>query len=65
MTKRLSKYIATFDYFDKVLIVLSATGGRVSIASFATIIGVLAVIPSASFSFAFSIATEIIPKLLK
>ena len=28
MSKRLSKYIASFDYFDKSLIVLSATSGR-------------------------------------
>ena len=26
MSKRLSKYIASFDYFDKSLIILSATG---------------------------------------
>ena len=34
MSKRLSKYIASFDYFDKYLLVLSATSGSVSIASF-------------------------------
>ena len=33
-SKRLSKYIASFDYFDKPLIVLSATSGGVSIALF-------------------------------
>ena len=31
MSKRLSKYIASFDYFDKSLIVLSAKGGSISI----------------------------------
>ena len=36
MSKRLSKYIASF---DKSLTVLSATSGSVSIASFATVIG--------------------------
>ena len=30
MSKRLSKYIASCDYFDKSLIVLSATGGSIS-----------------------------------
>ena len=40
MSKRLSKYIASFDYFDKSLIVLSVTTGSISIASFATVIGV-------------------------
>ena len=38
MSKKLSKYISFFDYFDKSLIVLSVTIGGVSIASFATII---------------------------
>ena len=33
MSKRASKYIASFDYCDKSLIVLSATSGSISIAS--------------------------------
>ena len=33
MSKRLSKYIASFDYFDKPLVVLSVTTGSISIAS--------------------------------
>ena len=39
MSKRHSKYIASFDYFDEYLIVLSATSGSISIALFATVIG--------------------------
>ena len=39
MSKKLSKYISFFDYFDKSLIVLSVTSGGFSIASFATAIG--------------------------
>ena len=39
MSKILSKYIASFDYFNKSLIVLSIATGSVSIASFATVIG--------------------------
>ena len=39
MSKILSKYIASFDYFNTSLIVLSITTGSVSIASFATVIG--------------------------
>ena len=39
MSKRLSKYIACFNYFDKSLIFLSVTTGSISIVSFATIIG--------------------------
>ena len=40
MSKRISEYIACFGYFDKSLIVLSVTTGSISIASFATVIGV-------------------------
>ena len=65
MSKRLSKYIASFDYFDKSLIVLSATGGSISIASFATVIGTPADIASASLSLAFSLSTGLVKKLLK
>ena len=50
MSKRLSKCIASFDYFDKSLIVLSATSGRISIDSFATVIGIPTGIASASLS---------------
>ena len=39
MSKRLSKYIASFDCFDKSLFVLSVTTGSISIASFATVVG--------------------------
>ena len=34
MSKKLSKYVVTFDYFDKILIVLSAIRGGISIISF-------------------------------
>ena len=59
MNKGLSKYI------DKALIVLSATSGGVSIASFASVIGVPVGIAGTSFSFTFSVTTGIITKLLK
>ena len=49
--KKLSKYISSFDYFDKSLIVLSVTTGSISIASFATVIGAPVGITSASFIF--------------
>ena len=65
MSKRLSKYITSFDYFDKSLIVLSVTTGSVSIASFATVIGAPVGIASASFSLAFSISTGIVKKTVK
>ena len=65
MSKRVSKYIASFNYFDKSLIVLSATSGGNSIASFPTVIGAPVGMASASFSFAFVITTVIVKKLLK
>ena len=65
MSKRLSKYIASFDYFDKSLIVLSATAGSISIASFATAIGAPAGMVSANFSLAFSVTTGTAKTLLK
>ena len=63
MSKRLSKYIASFDYFDKSLIVLSATSGRISIASFATVIGTPVGIARASLSLTFSLSTGLVKKL--
>ena len=65
MSKRLSKYIASFDYFDKSLFVLSATNGSISIASFATVIGTPRGIASASFTLALSFSTGLIKILLK
>ena len=63
--KRLSKYIASFDYFDNSLVVLSARSGGISTASFATVIGTPVGIASVIFSFAFSITTGTVKKLLK
>ena len=65
MSKRLNKYIAFCDYFDKSLIVLSATSCSISIASFATVIGTPVGIASASLSLTFSLFTGIVKKLLK
>ena len=64
MSKRLSKYIASFDYFDKSLIVLSVTTGSISIASFATVIRAPVGIVSSSFSLACSISTGTVKKIL-
>ena len=65
MSKKLSKYICFFDYFDKSLIVLSVTSGGVSIASFATVILAPIGIISASLSLAFSLRTGLAKNLLK
>ena len=63
-SKKLSKYVTSFDYIDKVLIVLSATSGWVSIISFTTIVGASVGIASASFTLIFSLTTEIVKELL-
>ena len=65
MSKKLSKCIAAFDYFDKTLILLYATSGGISINSFTSVIGVPLVIAIASFSLVFSLTTGIVEKLLK
>ena len=49
MSKRLSKYIATFDYIDKSLIVLSTTSGSISLGT-----------ASASLSLTFSLSKGIV-----
>ena len=65
MSKKLSKYITFCDYSDKLLVVLSATSGSISIASFATAIGTPVGIASASLSLVFSLSTGLVKKLLK
>ena len=62
MSKKISKYISFFGYFDKTLIALSVTSGSVSIASFATVTGVPIGITSASLSLAFSLCTGLVKK---
>ena len=64
-SKKLSKYISFFDYFDKSLIALSVTSRSVSIASFPTVIGIPIGITSASLNLAFSLCTGLVKELLK
>ena len=63
-SKKLSKYVAVFDYIDQALIVLSATSGGVSIISFTSIVAAPVGIASASFTLFFSLTTGITKKLL-
>ena len=63
-SKKFSNYITTFDYIDKMLIVLSATTGGVSIISFASIVGAPVGTASTSFTLSFSLTTGIVKKLL-
>ena len=63
-SKKLSKYVTIFDYIHKILIILSAKTGGISIISFASVIRVSVGIVSASFSLIFFLSTGIIKKLL-
>ena len=65
ISKNFSKYIAFLDYFDKSLNVLSVLSGSISIASFASVIGVPAGIIGASCSFTFSITSGFVKRFLK
>ena len=55
MSKKISKYIAAFDYVDQNLIVLSVTSGERSIISFTSATGIPAGLVSASFTFVYFI----------
>ena len=57
--KKLNKYVTIFNYIDKILIVLSATSGGVSINSFSSVIGAPAGIASASLTLTFSLTTGV------
>ena len=63
-SKKLNKFVKTFDYIDKILIVLSATSSGVSIISFTSIIGAPVGIASASLTLVFSLTIGIVKKLL-
>ena len=63
-SKKISKYVAAFDYMDKILIVLSTTSGGVSIISFTTVTGARVGIASTSCTLIFSLTAGLIKKLL-
>ena len=65
MGKNLSKFIASFKYFEKSLIFLSVATGGISIASFATLIGAPAGMISSSCILAFSIKTGFVKMFFK
>ena len=56
---KLNKHVGTFDYIDKILIVLSATSSGVSIILFTGIVGAPVGIASGSLTF-FSLTTGIV-----
>ena len=56
-SKKLSKYVAVFDYIDQVLIALSVTSGGVSIISFTSIVGAPVRMANGSLTLFFSLTT--------
>ena len=65
--KKVNKYVTTFNYIGKILIILNATTGGVCIISHASIVGAPAGKASTGFTILFSLATRITKtkKLLK
>ena len=64
ITKKISKYIVTFDYADKLFITLSASFGTLSIVSHATVVGIPVRITGASLNVIFTITTGVVKKIL-
>ena len=62
--KKISKYIVAFDYADKLFITLSASFGTLSIASYATVVGIPVGIAGASLTLIFTITTGVVKTLL-
>ena len=62
---KIKDYFNIFDFFDKNLIVLSATSGGIIIIFFTSAIGIPVGIASASFTSISSLTTRIIKHLLK
>ena len=63
--KKLNKYIVSFDYLDKIFIGLSASFSTLSIASYATVIGLLVGIAGSSLTLISTKGTGISKSLLK
>ena len=64
IAKKISKHIVAFDYADKVFITLSASFGTLSIASYATIVGIPVGIAGASLTLIFTVTTGAVKTLL-
>ena len=63
-SKKLSKYVAAFDYIDKVLIVLNSTSGGICVISSVSVVEAPVGIAGARFPLIFYLKTRIIKKLL-
>ena len=64
MLKKISKYFVAFDYANKLFITLSASFGTLSIASYATVVGIPAGTAGTSLTLIFTIATGVVKTLL-
>ena len=56
MIKKLNKYLASFDYLDKIFIALSASFGTLGIASHATAVGLPVGIEGSSLTLIFTVS---------
>ena len=63
--KKLNKYLVSFYYVDKIFIILSASFGTLSIASYASVVGTPAGIKGASLTLVYTVGTSISKSLLK
>ena len=63
--KKLNTYLVSFDYLDKIFITLSASFSTLSIASYASVVGIPAGIAGASLTLVFTIGIIISKSLLK
>ena len=63
--KKSNKYLVSFDYLDKLFIILSASFGTLSIASHATIVGIPVGIAGSSLTLIFTISTGVNKSLLR
>ena len=64
IVKKISKYIVAFDYADKLFITPSASFGTLSIASYATIVGIPVGIAGASLTLIFTGTNGVVKTLL-
>ena len=65
ISKNLSKYIASFEYFNESLIFLSLVASSISIASFVSVIRAPAGIIGSNYGLTFSITSRFIKTFLK
>ena len=63
--KKLNKYLVSFDYLDKIFITLSASFGTLSIASYASIVGLPVGVAGSSLTLIITVGTGINKSLLK